>query len=247
MPDPIDNSGGESTDTVVPDEQDTLAGATDTVPGGTDTVDDSNKDGQDTVSATDLLSDDEVDGDPDGDGAKDGDGEGPPDEYQLNLPDGVELTEEQKTALGPFNTLAKEVGLTQEAYDKLLDFDMKRADNIVESVRQQNIEHVNDWAAAVQADPVIGGDNLQTTLANAKAARAALSEIAPELVPLLAHPGKVKGDAAAQAMGLGNHPGMVKLLSWIGANLADDKLENGDAVATGEGDKLAKMYPSMKT
>lgn len=149
---------------------------------------------------------------------------GAPEEYaEFAAPEGVELDQD---LLGEFKPLAKELNLSQENAQKLVDMAAKIVTKQLEAVTAQ----VAQWAEDARADPEIGGDKLAANLALGK-----------RVIDFAG--GKPLRDALNET-GVGNHPSLIKAFAKLGALISDDMLERGQPAAS-EQDPLAKMYPSM--
>lgn len=138
-----------------------------------------------------------------------------PDKYDLKLPQGVTL---QPEALDRTAAVARELGLSNEAAQKLLDHEVGIREAHAKSVsdallRQQTEQHrarVTEWKQQIEADPELGGDKLNGTVAAIERAmeRFATKELKEQL----------------NATGLGNHPELVKCFVKIGNAMKEDKL-----------------------
>lgn len=131
--------------------------------------------------------------------------EGAPEKYEFQAAEGVELDAE---ALKDFEPVARELKLTNEQAQKLVDAYPK----ILEGVQQRQAEAwqqtTEQWAADVNADKEIGGDKLT---ANLSVAQRALDQFGtPELKEYL------------NSTGLGNHPDLVKTFVKIGKAMSED-------------------------
>lgn len=153
-------------------------------------------------------------GKPDAEGKPDGSQEqkpeGAPDKYEFSAGEGVEL---DSAALADFEPVARELNLTNEQAQKLVDAYPK----ILEGVQQRQTEawqaQTEEWAATVKADKEIGGDKLT---ANIGVAQRALDQFGtPELKEYL------------NATGLGNHPDLVKTFVKIGKAMSEDGMVSG--------------------
>ncbi|HHE1859533.1 TPA: peptidase, partial [Salmonella enterica subsp. enterica serovar Strathcona] len=86
---------------------------------------------------------------------------GAPEKYAFTAPEGQEL---DTSALAQFEPVARELNLTQEQAQKLVDVYPK----VLAGVQQQQAEswqkQTEDWAAAVKADKDMGGDKLASNL-----------------------------------------------------------------------------------
>lgn len=136
--------------------------------------------------------------------------EGAPEKYEFQAAEGVELDTE---ALRDFEPVAREMNLTNEQAQKLVDVYPK----ILAGVQQRQVEAwqqtTEQWAADVKADKEIGGDKL---LSNLSAAQRALDQFGtPELKTYL------------NDTGLGNHPDLVKAFVKIGKAMSEDGMVTG--------------------
>ncbi|ENR4995108.1 TPA: peptidase [Enterobacter roggenkampii] len=136
--------------------------------------------------------------------------EGAPEKYEFTAGEGVELDTE---ALKDFEPVARDLNLTNEQAQKLVDAYPK----ILAGVQQRQAEawqaQTEQWAADVKADKEIGGDNLT---ANLSAAQRALDLFGtPELKEYL------------NTTGLGNHPDLVKTFVKIGKAMSEDGMVDG--------------------
>lgn len=136
--------------------------------------------------------------------------EGAPEKYEFKGGEGVELDTE---ALKEFEPVARELNLTNEQAQKLVDAYPK----ILAGVQQRQAEawqkQTEGWAETVKADKEIGGDKLT---ANLSAAQRALDQFGtPELKEYL------------NATGLGNHPDLVKTFVKIGKAMSEDGMVDG--------------------
>lgn len=136
--------------------------------------------------------------------------EGAPEKYEFTAGEGVELDTE---ALKDFEPVARDLNLTNEQAQKLVDAYPK----IMAGVQQRQAEawqaQTEQWAADVKADKEIGGDKLT---ANLSAAQRALDLFGtPELKTYL------------NDTGLGNHPDLVKAFVKIGKAMSEDGMVDG--------------------
>jgi len=126
----------------------------------------------------------------------------------FSVPEGVEVNEE---LLAQANPIFKELGLSQEQAQKLVDFEVTRTQAQVEQFSQQ----VNAWKESAQDDKEFGGDNLQKSLA---VSNLVLQHFEPAFVDDLGR------------MGLLNHPELIRGLTRIGNKfLTEDTPGDGDA------------------
>lgn len=136
--------------------------------------------------------------------------EGAPEKYEFQTGEGVELDTD---ALKDFEPVARELNLTNEQAQKLVDAYPK----ILAGVQQRQADAwqatTEQWAADVKADKEIGGDKLN---GNLSAAQRALDQFGtPELKEYL------------NTTGLGNHPDLVKTFIKIGKAMSEDGMVSG--------------------
>jgi hypothetical protein len=136
-------------------------------------------------------------------GNKDGDApQGAPEKYEFQAPEGKEFDAE---VIGQFSDIAKELNLSQEAAQKLVE---TMGPKIAERQMAQ-VEMVrNEWAQQAQADKEFGGDKLQENLAVAKKALDSFGS--PELRALL------------NESGLGNNPEVIRFMYRAGKAISED-------------------------
>lgn len=136
---------------------------------------------------------------------------GAPEDYaDFTLPDGIEIDADVMTE---FKGLAKELGISQEAAQKLIDLQSSMESKRAESLQQMVADQSQQWADQVKSDPEIGGEHYD------KSVQLAVKTIetfgSPELRTLL------------NDSGLGNHPELVKFCHRIGKAISEDTLVMG--------------------
>lgn len=136
--------------------------------------------------------------------------EGAPEKYEFQAGEGVELDAE---ALKDFEPVARELNLTNEQAQKLVDAYPK----ILAGVQQRQADawqaQTEEWAATVKADKEIGGDKLTANLGVAQ--RALDTFGSPALKEYL------------NGTGLGNHPELVKAFVKVGKAMSEDGVVTG--------------------
>ncbi|WQY99898.1 peptidase [Salmonella phage VB_ST_SPNIS2] len=152
--------------------------------------------------------------------------EGAPEKYEFKPAEGQEL---DTSALEQFEPIARELNLTNEQAQKMVDL---YGSKIMPMVQQQQVEAwqktTEQWAADVKADKEIGGDKLT---ANLSAAQRALEQFGdPELKEYL------------DSTGLGNHPALVKAFIKVGKAMSEDKVVTGGHESGGS-DLISAFYP----
>lgn len=130
-----------------------------------------------------------------------------PEAYELKAPEGREFDE---GVLGAFTDVARELNLSNEAAQKVLD---KIAPALAEKVERGIAETRAQWAEQSRSDTEFGGKALEENLG---VARKALDSFGtPALRELL------------DSSGLGNHPEVIRLLVRAGRAISEDKMVTG--------------------
>lgn len=183
-----------------------------------------------------LLSDD-------GDGAGDADGEGAAEalvaaDYVYTPPEGVTIDDATQARMTEFSNTAVEMGLSQDQYQQLIDYDGVRSAQLLSDAQAQAVATVQSWGEASRADPEFGGDNLEPSLA--LALRAQGEYASPALKQML----QLNSPDNPQGMGLGNHPEVLRMFYRIGKAMGDSEIIEGDDAAP-DNTSLQRMYPTM--
>ncbi len=162
-----------------------------------------------------------------------------PEEYaDFTAPEGLKLDE---STLGDYKALAKEMDLTQEQAQKLLEFGGDKLKAQLEAPYQLWRDTQVKWQSEIKADPEIGGANYDASI------KAAGEVFKPG-------PGNplVKNEADAQALrralnvtGAGNNPAVVKFFVRLGKVISEPASLVGKAPKSTQADFLNQLYPSM--
>ena len=151
-----------------------------------------------------------------------------PEKYELKMPEGMVL---DQATLDTFTPIFKELGLSQEAVQKLADTYVPLIQGTAEKTRQEALasykEITDGWAA--ESKKMLGNDS-KTELAYCGKA--------------IQKFGNAKLREALQETGLGNHPAMVDFMRKVGKTISEDSFVSGQSSA--KQDPLNIMYPSMK-
>lgn len=203
-------------------------------------VDDDDKggdkgDGKDTLLTgkdSDKANDADDKGDADkGDDKGDADGnKDAPGEYdEFTIPEGMEL---DKGAMDTFKPIAKELGLSQDQAQKLVDV-YSNANADAQSTLATQIDALHEsWKQEVKDDPILGGVKFDETIATART--------------FINGYGDQKLTDVLNETGLGNHPAVVKLFYKLGRSVAEDNVNIGAIRGqTGEISAANKMFPDM--
>lgn len=134
-----------------------------------------------------------------------------PEKYEdFTFPEGFQADKSRlETAVRVF----KELGLSQEAAQKLIDLDVAREQEGVKANQKYWDDLKEKWEGEVKADPEIGGDNFEQTNVYAQAA---LKEFGGE-----------KLSEALDMTGMGSHPEVIRLFAKVGKAMSDDKFHFG--------------------
>lgn len=159
-----------------------------------------------------------------------------PETYEAyKLPDGVQVDE---ALLGEFNTVAKELGLTQAQAQKLVDLQAKTAaagETGREEFLAQALKTQSDtWVNEIKNDPELGGAKFDATVSTAVKAISTFF-----------------GDDFRQLLndsGIGNNPALIRGMYKIGLAISEDKLviPGSDASATEEVSAAKAMFGDVK-
>ena len=183
------------------------------------------KDSDKAKDADDKIGDDKDADKSDANGKKD-----EPGEYkEFTIPDGMEL---DKGAMEAFTPIAKELGLTQDQAQKLVDvYSNANADAVATMGSQIDALH-QTWIQEVKDDPDLGGAKFDETVATART--------------FINGYGDQKLTDVLNETGLGNHPAVVKLFYKLGRSMSEDNVNIG-AIRGQEGEKSRahKMFPNM--
>lgn len=152
-----------------------------------------------------------------------------PEEYaDFTLPEGMEV---DKDLLAEFLPIAKELKLTQDQAQKLVDIEAKMVAKRMDAWNTV----VQGWSEATKTDKEIGGDNFDK---NVEVAQRALNTFGtPEL------------KTALNQYGLGNHPELIRLMVRIGNAMREDGivLPGGQPSGNkGEPGRADRLYGNTK-
>jgi hypothetical protein len=151
-----------------------------------------------------------------------------PEKYEFKDIEGAAI---DSNTLTSFSEVAKELNLSQDAAQKILD-------KVAPVMAQQQAEAIENlstqWVQGVQSDKEIGGDKLQQNLAVAKKAMDTFGT--PELRTLL------------NASRLGNHPEIIRVFYRAGKAISQDNfVAGGSGSVNGMKDAAKALYPNQQT
>ena len=152
-----------------------------------------------------------------------------PEKYEIKLKEGMEI---DQAALDVFTPLLKELKVSQEGFDKIIDKYVPMIQSVQDKVRQDSIESykkiIDEWKTETYKEL---GANAKTEIAYC--GKALLKFGSDELRQVL------------NETGLGNHKELVKFMAKIGKTISEDAFVDGKSKSSAD-DPLLKMYPSMK-
>ena len=155
--------------------------------------------------------------------------EGAPDTYEdFKFAEGIEADEAQ---MAEAVEVFKDLNLTQEQAQKLVDFDNKRAQQAIEAQAKAWEDTVNKWEESSKKDGEFGGDKFDESVSMAVKARDAF--------------GSDAFNDMLDATGVGSHPEMLRFMIAVGKAISDDKILHGGQNSGGDKDPAKVMFPTM--
>ncbi len=154
-----------------------------------------------------------------------------PESYEdYSLPKGTYISED---VLGEFNGLAKELGLSQDKAQKLVDIAAQSMQQQQEALMKNWDSITTGWAKEIKNDPEFGGDKFEATVTQA---RRALSKFgSSDLTQLL------------DDSGYGNNPEIIRLLARVDKAVGEGEFVEGDSAPTTTPKSHAEiLYPQEK-
>jgi len=188
--------------------------------------------GKDTKT---LLSDDEGDGT----GDKDSDKGVVPDKYEFKPPEDFDLSEEVQSRLDAFTDRARDMKLSQEQYQAIIDYDIERGKSALADQASAYHERIKMWGDEVVADKEFGGENLEANLSIIRKVKEGYGD--ESFQKILDAPSPENPDG----LGLGNHPAMLRFLHRIGKSINDSEFFEGDGHKAEGENGLRRLYPTM--
>lgn len=176
-----------------------------------------------------LTGDEKAESDESDESEENGDSEekeGAPEEYEtFTVPEGMTLDEE---AIKVFTPLAKEIGLSQEKAQKLVDLYSDQVNRVTESILSELGKVRESWEKQVAEDPELSKKENQSV---AKKAVINFEKVIPGFREML------------DETGAGSHPVMVAAMLKIGKDFyTEDTFERGTGKSTPSFAKT--MYPN---
>ncbi len=131
--------------------------------------------------------------------------EGAPEKYEFNSKVADAPDELDPEVLTAFGEVAKDLDLSQEAAQKVLD----KVAPVIQARQAQEVEKVRaDWASESQSDKEFGGENLK---ANLEVAKSSLNAFGTDALKSL-----------LSESGLGNHPEVIRFMYRAGKAISED-------------------------
>ena len=149
-----------------------------------------------------------------------------PEAYDLKAPDGAGLDAE---GLKSFEPIFKEVGLSQEQAQKLVNLYGEKQASFVEEQKGIWEKQQSTWIDEFKSDKAFGGAN---TDASVQAAEKAWR-----------HFGTAEDIRLVHQFGLANFPPLVKILARVGKEMGEGSFHTG--APTNTTDKAKRMFPNM--
>ena len=146
----------------------------------------------------------------------------------LKLPEGMELAPE---SLEAFEPVAKELGLSQESAQRLMDIHTAALKQATEASYRAYETMQTSWVDEIKADKEIGGDNLTPTLAS-------ISKVLTQF-------GDPNIKSALSLTGAGNNPAIVRTLARMAKALTEGGHIAGVPPKAPEGKGAHALYPNL--
>lgn len=150
----------------------------------------------------------------------------PPDTYaDFVMPEGMQLDE---TALAEATPLFKELGLTQEQSQKVVDLYAKQAQAGSQKQVDDFNQLMNDWREQSKTDKEFGGDKFDESL---KTATLAIDKYGTSGLKQL-----------LEEHGVGNHPEVVRFMVRVGQTIKEDVPGSSGVALTKSDDHQSILY-----
>ena len=144
--------------------------------------------------------------------------EGAPDKYEFNAKVADAPDELDPEVLTAFGEVAKDLNLSQDAAQKVLD----KVAPVIQARQAQEVEQVRiEWANEAKADQEFGGESLT---ANLEIAKTSLNAFGTDALKSL-----------LQESGLGNHPEVIRFMYRAGKAISEDSYVGNSQGANAKG------------
>lgn len=152
-----------------------------------------------------------------------------PEKYEtFKIAEGMSLNQE---SLKSFSPLAKELGLTQENAQKVVDMGAKLVQDAANQQKSTLEAMKAEWAESTKKDSELGGDKLQANIETAVKARNTF--------------GSEGLNKILDESGLGNHPEVIRFFRNVGKAISEDSLVTDKSNPAKETSEAELLYPGM--
>jgi hypothetical protein len=157
-------------------------------------------------------------------------------EIELKLPEGIKVDD---TLFSEFKTVAKELGLDSAKAQRLLDLQVRTAQDFDKKVDAAWEQTRTEWVEKAKSDKEFGGANYDASI---KSARLAVNKF-----------GGAEFKKFLNDFGIGDHPELIRFMAHVGKAFGEDRTAGTTAAGTSapqnptQEDILRARYPSMFT
>jgi hypothetical protein len=148
-----------------------------------------------------------------------------PENYEFEFPEGFNVDEE---TLNGFRQTAKEVGITQSQFEKIMGFEIERNQKMAEAMKNDVRSHRQEAEEKLKAD---WGEGYEKNLETAK-----------RTINVY---GNEDFNSWLEDTKLGDSPQMIRLLNWVGSKLGEDALIDSSKRPPQEGEKDISGRPML--
>lgn len=139
---------------------------------------------------------------------------GVPEKYEFKFPEGMKVGDE---VINKFTSVAKDLGMSQENAQKLMDLAMENAAAQLKSNVDAWDAKRMEWVNELKSDKEFGGDKLPETITRAKRALSSFST--PSFIDFL------------EVSGFGDNAELIKFLARVDKKIGEDTIHNGNGSA----------------
>ena len=149
---------------------------------------------------------------------------------ESKVPDSYDLKGLDAEGLKSFEPIFKEVGLSQEQAQKLVDLYGQKQASFVDEQKTIWEKQQSTWIEEFKADKAFGGSNMDASVEAAEKA--------------WRHFGTAEDIRLVHQFGLANFPPLVKILARVGREMGEGKFHQGDTQPRKSAASV--LFPSMK-
>lgn len=155
---------------------------------------------------------------------------GAPDEYEaFTLPEEYIVDDD---VMSEFKEVAKELNVTQEGAQKLVDLQNKLVNKLAEEQLKTWDDTLEEWKTSSKSDKEFGGIDFDKNLAVANEFLATTSKAFKDML---------------KATGVGNHPEMIRVAWKIGQMMKEGNIHMGGETSNVPKTPAQILFPSMNT